>query len=46
MDMNLSQLRETVEDRGWHAAVRGVTRKSWTRLKRLNSNNQRRGFEL
>ena len=27
MDMNLSQLRETVKDRGaWHAAVRGVTK--------------------
>ena len=26
MDMNLSKLQETVEDRGgWHAAVRGVT---------------------
>ena len=32
MDTNLSQLRETVEDRGaWRAAVHGVT-KSWTRL--------------
>ena len=30
MDMNLSKLREIVEDRGvWHAAVHGVT-KSWT----------------
>ena len=29
-DMNLSKLRETVEDRGaWHAAVHGVT-KGWT----------------
>ena len=32
VDMNLSQLRETVEDRGpWHAVVHGVT-KSWTQL--------------
>ena len=32
MDMSLSKLRETVEDRGaWHAAVHGVT-KSQTRL--------------
>ena len=32
MDMNLSKLQETVEDRGaWHAAIHGV-RKSWTRL--------------
>ena len=32
MDMNLSKLWETVEDRGsWHAAVQGVT-KSWTWL--------------
>ena len=32
MDMNLSQLRETVKDRGaWHAAVHGVA-KSWTHL--------------
>ena len=30
MDMNLSKLWETVENRGaWHAAVHGVT-KSWT----------------
>ena len=30
MDMNLSKLREIVEDRGaWRAAVHGVT-KSWT----------------
>ena len=30
MDMNLSKLQETVEDRGaWHAVVHGVT-KSWT----------------
>ena len=30
MDMNLSTLQETVEDRGaWRAAVHGVT-KSWT----------------
>ena len=25
MDMNLSKLQETVEDRSWRAAVRGVT---------------------
>ena len=32
MNMNLSKLRETVEDRGaWGAAVCGVA-KSWTRL--------------
>ena len=32
MDVNLSKLRETVEDKGaWHAAVHGVT-KSWKRL--------------
>ena len=32
MDMNLSKLWETVDDRGaWHAAVHGVT-KSQTRL--------------
>ena len=32
MDMNLSKLWETVEDRGgWHAIVHGVT-KSWTHL--------------
>ena len=32
MDMNLSKLWETVEDRkAWHAAYHGVT-KSWTRL--------------
>ena len=32
MDMNLSKLQETVEDRGvWRAAVHGVA-KSWTRL--------------
>ena len=31
-DMNLSKLREIVEDsEAWHAAVHGVT-KSWTRL--------------
>jgi len=32
MDMNLSKLWETVEDKGdWCAAIHGVT-KSWTRL--------------
>ena len=32
MEMNLSKLQETVEDRGdWHAAVHRVT-KSWTQL--------------
>ena len=32
MDMNLSNLRETVKDRGtWRAAVHGVA-KSWTQL--------------
>ena len=32
MDMSLSKLRETVEDReAWHAAGHGVT-KSWTQL--------------
>ena len=32
MDMNLSQLRETLEDRGaWRAAVHGVS-KGWTPL--------------
>ena len=32
VDMNLSKLRETVEDRGaWHAAAHGVA-KNWTRL--------------
>ena len=32
MDMNVSELRELVMDRGaWHAAIHGVT-KSWTRL--------------
>ena len=32
MDMNLSELWETVEDRGaWYAAVHGVA-KSWTQL--------------
>ena len=32
MDMNLSKLREIVEDRrDWHATVHGVA-KSWTRL--------------
>ena len=33
MDMNLSQLQETVEDRGdWCTAVHGVA-KSWTHLR-------------
>ena len=32
VDINLSKLRETVEDRGaWHAAAQGVA-KNWTRL--------------
>ena len=32
MDMNLSQLRETAEDRGaWYAVLYGIA-KSWTRL--------------
>ena len=32
MDMKLSQLQETVADRGpWHTVVHGIT-KSWTRL--------------
>ena len=32
VDVNLSKLQETVEDRGaWHATVHEVT-KSWTRL--------------
>ena len=32
MDMSMSKLQETVEDRGaWRAAVHGVT-KSWTGL--------------
>ena len=32
MDMNLSKLWETVEDRGaWHAVAHGVA-KNWTRL--------------
>ena len=36
MDMNLSKLREMVEDReAWHAAVHGVT-KSWTRQRLSN----------
>ena len=31
MDMNLSKLQETVEDRGgWHAAVHGVTESDMT----------------
>ena len=36
VDMSLSKLQETVEDRGdRHAIVYGVT-KSWTQLKRLS----------
>ena len=32
MDMNVSKLQETVEDReAWHAAVHGIP-KSWTKL--------------
>ena len=32
MDMSLSELQETVMDRGvWHAVVHGIT-KCWTRL--------------
>ena len=32
VDVNLSKLRETLEDRGaWHAVVHGVA-KSWTQL--------------
>ena len=32
MDMNLSKLREILEDRGtWHAVVHGIA-KSWTQL--------------
>ena len=32
MDMNVSKLQETVEDRGaWQAVVQGVT-KNWTQL--------------
>ena len=39
VDMNLSKLWETVEDRGaWHAAVRGVT-KSWTRVRDWTTGN-------
>ena len=35
MDMNLSEVQETVEDKGaWHATVRGVT-KSWIQLSDL-----------
>ena len=38
MDMNLSQLWETVEDRGaWRAAVCKVTINSWTRLSNLTA---------
>ena len=40
MDMNLSKLREIVEDRGvWGAAVHGVAN-SRTGLTRLNNNNK------
>ena len=40
MDMNLSKLREIVEDReAWHAAVHGVTM-SWTHL--ANKHQQRK----
>ena len=39
MDMILSKLGETVQDREvWHAAVHGVA-KSWTRLRKLNNNS-------
>ena len=39
VDVNLSKLWETVEDRGaWHAAVRGVT-KSWTRVRDWTTGN-------
>ena len=39
MNMNLSKLWETVEDRGaWHAAVHGATN-SWSRIQSLNNNN-------
>ena len=39
MDMKLSKLQETVEDRGaWCAAVHGVV-KSWTRLSDWTTNN-------
>ena len=37
MDMNLSKLQETVEDRGtWHAVVHGVAESNMT--KQLNHN--------
>ena len=40
MDMDLSELREIVEDRGaWHAAVRGVA-KSWIQLNNCITTNQ------
>ena len=40
MNMSLSKVQETVEDRGaWHATVHEVA-KSWTWLKRQNSNNK------
>ena len=38
MDVNLSKLWETVEDRGaWRAAVCKVTINSWTRLSNLTA---------
>ena len=41
MDMNLSKLQETVEDRGaWCIAVHGIT-KSWTQLSESSSDVQR-----
>ena len=40
MDVNLSKLQETVEDRGaWRAAAHGVTR-SLTQLKRYKTTDQ------
>ena len=39
--MNLSKLKEIVEDRGaWHAEVHGVS-KSWDITLRLNNNNNK-----